>query len=252
MKKLSSDNPFYEFSKIEEKIDLNKYDNKITTFYVAQGLIEIELGSKKLEIKSNEGLLISSKCKIKSIIIKKDTLAFDIISNKKKEDLIFFKDQGDKIDEEKVDLYKTLANHKKVVKPWGYELWIVWLKDYHVLKKIHMKKGFKCSLQFHENKYETNYLVSGKAKILKNFHINKKSSAQEAKELIKDTDLLKDYSKNVDSPFSFTNVPGEIHRVYSLEDYTAFEVSTPELDDVIRIQDDSSRSSGRIVSEHKN
>ena len=73
MKKLSSDNPFYEFSKIEEKIDLNKYDNKITTFYVAQGLIEIELGSKKLEIKSNEGLLISSKCKIKSIIIKKDT-----------------------------------------------------------------------------------------------------------------------------------------------------------------------------------
>ena len=32
MKKLSSDNPFYEFSKIEEKIDLNKYDNKITTF----------------------------------------------------------------------------------------------------------------------------------------------------------------------------------------------------------------------------
>ena len=114
-----------------------------------------------------------------------------------------------------------------------------------------MKKGFKCSLQFHEKKYETNYLLSGKAKIIKNYHIDKKSSADAAKELIKNTDLLKDYSENINSPASFTNIPGEIHRVYSLEDYTAYEVSTPELDDVIRIQDDTSRSSGRITSEHK-
>ena len=52
-------------------------------------------------------------------------------------------------------------------------------------------------------------------------------------------------------PYVFTNVPGEVHRVYSEEDYTAYEVSTPQLDDVVRVQDDSKRASGLIASEHK-
>ena len=68
---------------------------------------------------------------------------------------------------------------------------------------------------------------------------------------LKNIDLIKDYSKHISAPYSFTNVPGEIHRVFSLEDYTAYEVSTPELDDVIRISDDNSRKSGRILKEHK-
>ena len=102
-----------------------------------------------------------------------------------------------------------------------------------------------------KKKYKTNFLTSGRAKILKNFHIDKNSSDIQAKELIKDIDLIKEYSNDVDAPFNFTNVPGEVHRVFSLEDYTAYEASTPELDDVIRIQDDSSRKSGRILSEHK-
>ena len=114
-----------------------------------------------------------------------------------------------------------------------------------------MKKGFKCSLQFHEKKYETNYLTNGKAKVLKNFHIDSKSNENQAKEKIKNIDLIKDYSKDIAAPYSFTNIPGEIHRVFSLEDYTAYEVSTPELDDVVRITDDSGRKSGRIFSEHK-
>ena len=66
-------------------------------------------------------------------------------------------------------------------------------------------------------------------------------------EIIKDVDLIKDYSKDVDAPYYFTNIPGEVHRAFSLEDYTAYEVSTPELDDVIRIQDDSGRKSGKII-----
>jgi hypothetical protein len=251
MKQLSLDNPFYEFSEISGKINLNGYKNKITTFYVVEGSIEIELQSEKINLKSGEGLLVSWKCTIKSIFIEPESLAFHVISNKKKEDLIEIIDLGDAVKEEKVNLYKRLADHKKVVKPWGFELWIVWLKDYHVLKKINMKKGFKCSLQFHEKKYETNFLLSGKAKILKNFHVDKNSTDLEAKEIIKDVDLIKDYSKDVDAPYYFTNIPGEVHRVFSLENYTAYEVSTPELDDVIRIQDDSDRKSGKIISEHK-
>ena len=44
--------------------------------------------------------------------------------------------------------------------------------------------------------------------------------------------------------------PMTIHRMEGVTDITIFEISTPELDDVIRLQDDSSRLSGRIESEH--
>ena len=46
------------------------------------------------------------------------------------------------------------------------------------------------------------------------------------------------------------NKPFEIHRVFSIDSYTAYEASTAELDDVIRIQDDNNRASGFIKSEH--
>ena len=52
---------------------------------------------------------------------------------------------------------------KKVEKGWGHEIWISWFKNYHVLKRIYMIKGNKCSLQYHEKKSETNY------KIISNF-----------------------------------------------------------------------------------
>ena len=42
-----------------------------------------------------------------------------------------------------------------------------------------------------------------------------------------------------------------MHRVYSESDYTAYEVSTPQLDDVIRVKDENKRPSGLIESEHK-
>ena len=41
----------------------------------------------------------------------------------------------------------------------------------------------------------------------------------------------------------WSNIPNEIHRVFSIDDYTAYEASTPELDDVVRIVDDNNRSS---------
>ena len=43
---------------------------------------------------------------------------------------------------------------------------------------------------------------------------------------------------------------GLVHRVIALDDYVAFEISTPEVNDVERMEDDSGRSSGRIASEH--
>ncbi len=248
---LSEKNPFYEFSQIEGDIKVGKYKDTITTFYVVEGKLEIDIDNKKVEINSTEGLLVSSNSIIKNIKKNANTTAFEVISKKKVNQLVEFIDKENEIEEKNITGYKILKNHKKVVKPWGHELWIVWLKDYHVLKKIYMKKDFKCSLQFHEKKYETNHLTFGKAKVLKNFHIDPKSTEEQARLKIENIDLIKDYSKNISAPYSFTNVPGEIHRVFSLEDYTAYEVSTPELDDVVRITDDNNRKSGRINLEHK-
>ena len=248
---LSQDNPYYEFSQIDEMSNIEKYKDNITTFYVLEGKLEFDIDSQKVEINSAEGLLVSSKSIIKNLKKNPGTIAFEVISKKTKSDLIVFIDKENTVVEENVTNFKILKNHKKVVKPWGHELWIVWLKDYHVLKKIYMKKDFKCSLQFHEKKYETNHLTFGKAKVLKNFHIDPSCSEEQARGKIENIDLIKDYSQDISAPYSFTNVPGEIHRVFSLEDYTAYEVSTPELDDVVRISDDNSRKSGRIAAEHK-
>ena len=49
---------------------------------------------------------------------------------------------------------------------------------------------------------------------------------------------------------SFTVIPPRKHRVIALTDLILQEVSTPEVDDVIGIEDDSGRSGGRIDSEH--
>jgi len=248
---LSEKNPYYEFSQIDGSLNIGRYKNSIITFYVVEGSLQFKIDGQKIDINSSEGLLVSANSEINDLSIKEGTIAFEVVSQKTKSELVEFIDKDNQIVEETIKNFKILKNHKKVVKPWGFELWIVWLKDYHVLKKIFMKKDFKCSLQFHEKKYETNHLTFGKAKILKDFHIDPKSDDEQAREKIKNIDLIKDYSKDVIAPYSFTNIPGEIHRVFSLEDYTAYEVSTPELDDVIRIADDNSRKSGRISQEHK-
>ena len=249
---LSSNNPYYKFSFLKKISNPTKYLNKVTTFYVLKGKLSLLIEKEKIEIKETEGIVLSPNLKVDQIHSHDGSEILEVVSDKKNVNLIENIDNGNQLEENLIEKYKILKNHKKVEKPWGYELWLIWLKEYHVLKKIYMKKGFKCSLQFHEKKYETNFLTSGRAKILKNFHIDKYSSDVQAQELIKDIDLIKEFSQDVDAPFNFTNVPGEVHRVFSLEDYTAYEVSTPELDDVIRIQDDSKRKSGRVLSEHNN
>ena len=54
---------------------------------------------------------------------------------------------------------------KKINKPWGYEELIEFNKKY-MFKKLFMKKGHRCSLQFHNKKKETVYVLSGKLKLI--------------------------------------------------------------------------------------
>ncbi len=114
-----------------------------------------------------------------------------------------------------------------VTKPWGWEKWLE-QNDKYVLKLIFMKAGNKSSLQYHNVKKETNYIVSGVAELTRDKEVTRLK-----------TD---DY---------FTIAPPTVHRVEAVTDILMVEASTPEVDDVIRIADDYNRGNGRIESEHK-
>ena len=105
----------------------------------------------------------------------------------------------------------------RVDKPWGYEL--LWARtDRYVGKIIHVNAGHALSLQYHHVKTETVYLASGKVRYE-----------------IKDGDALRSLDL---SPGDRLHIPaGTVHRVTALEDADIFEVSTPELDDVVRLED---------------
>ena len=132
---------------------------------------------------------------------------------------------------------------KKVVKPWGYELWLTGdPSPYFAFKRIFIKAGTKTSLQYHEKKRETNFLIEGEA----NLHYNPDPAtvASEFKPEHVQIEKL--------APGTVVDVmPMSVHRLQALTDILLCEVSTPELDDVVRISDDSGRQDGRVESEHK-
>jgi len=136
----------------------------------------------------------------------------------------------DKIDNEKPD--NLSVSGYRVEKPWGYELWLE-LNEFYAFKLIHMKKGNRCSLQSHEYKIEANYVIEGEAEVL----------------LENDAGELE--SKIYKAGTGWTVPLNRKHRVIARESYTALEVSTPHLNDVIRYQDDTNRKSGKINKEHK-
>lgn len=145
----------------------------------------------------------------------------------------YTKDRIIKIVREK-DIYK-------VTKPWGYELWINGEHPGYVLKKVSIKAGTRTSLQYHRYKHETNVIFSGEA----NIHYKNKI------EIPNDEVGLDDVGTTKVSPITSVYVsPNTIHRVEALTDIVLYETSTPHLDDVIRVQDDTARSNGRISSEH--
>jgi mannose-6-phosphate isomerase len=105
----------------------------------------------------------------------------------------------------------------RVDKPWGYELH--WAKtDRYVGKLIHVDAGHALSLQYHNQKDETIYLASGRML----FEI------KEGEELVK-REMMPGQAVHV--------TPGTVHRMTAISDCDIFEVSTPELHDVVRLED---------------
>ena len=152
-----------------------------------------------------------------------------------------FKHIKDKFIRESLEEYKEPINNAnpdelsvseyRVEKPWGHELWLE-LNEFYAYKLIHMKKGNKCSLQSHDHKIETNYVIEGEAEVL----------------LENDEGVME--SKIYKAGSGWTVPLGRKHRVIARESYTALEVSTPHLNDVVRYEDDTNRASGKIDSEH--
>jgi mannose-6-phosphate isomerase-like protein (cupin superfamily) len=119
-----------------------------------------------------------------------------------------------------------LTGEKKVVlKPWGKEIWLS--LDKFCYKRIYINAGHRTSLQYHNYKSECNYIISGEAKVLIG------ETWYDAK--------ANDY---------FVIKPGVVHRVVAITDIILQEASTNEIDDVIRLEDDTNRPDGRIESEH--
>ena len=110
---------------------------------------------------------------------------------------------------------------QKIEKPWGYE--IIWAKtDKYVGKILHINKEQKLSLQYHEKKMETIYVQDGKLEL-----------------------HLKDQVLILSKGETFHIIPNTIHRFAcpsDVESVELVEVSTPELDDVVRLQDDYGRA----------
>ena len=143
---------------------------------------------------------------------------------------------------------------KLVTKPWGNELWIAdGIRTPYALKRIFFMSGYRSSLQVHQFKHETNYVLTGTGilQLRSQFFDTERYLKSSNQEFIIEKALL----HLIDIPIVAGDVidvkPGQIHRVIAITDLTFIEASTRELDDVIRLADDSSRGHGKINDEHE-
>jgi mannose-6-phosphate isomerase-like protein (cupin superfamily) len=112
-----------------------------------------------------------------------------------------------------------------VDKPWGHEL--IWARtDRYVGKILHVRRGESLSLQYHRVKDETIMVLAGRL-LFEHFSDGEPPHRLEL---------------GPRQPFHIT--PGMRHRMTALEDCDIVEVSTPELDDVVRLEDRYGRAGG--------
>jgi mannose-6-phosphate isomerase len=111
----------------------------------------------------------------------------------------------------------------KVEKPWGHEL--IWAKaEDYAGKLLFVRAGQALSLQFHREKDESWFVLEGKAEL----------ELGEAGQAVLMTEVV-----GPGTAFRFR--PGTVHRVKAVEDTTILEVSTPQLDDIVRLEDSYGR-----------
>ena len=145
-----------------------------------------------------------------------------------------------------VRLMSGRVEQTTVPKPWGHET--IWAKtDRYVGKILHIKAGHALSVQYHNRKDETVYLLSGELK----YWVQASPAAGPRHEPpgphrtagTGETPVagrsaipqMTDVRLTVGEAFRIT--PGTIHYMEAVTDCDVLEVSTPELDDVVRMKD---------------
>ena len=113
---------------------------------------------------------------------------------------------------------------RRVEKPWGYEIWWA-VTDQYVGKILHVNAGERLSLQYHEYKDESCYVLTGRLVLVQG----------------ESEDDLTEREVGVGEVWH--NGPGLIHTIEAIEDADVLEASTPFLDDVVRLQDNYGRQS---------
>lgn len=120
--------------------------------------------------------------------------------------------------------FSTDSFQKRIEKPWGYEIhWVPQDKPY-MGKVLHINEGKKLSLQLHDQKQESWFLIKGRAKVI----------WDNAKGELVETEL--EYGKG------YTCSVGQRHRLAGITDCDIIEVSTPEIGTTYRLEDDYKRT----------
>lgn len=109
---------------------------------------------------------------------------------------------------------------KVVDKPWGREVWLA-VEGEYAGKILEVRKGCRLSLQYHERKKESMFLLEGQAKLT-----------------VDGNEVMLGVGDSV------TIEPEEVHRLEALSDVKVIEISTPQVEDVVRLEDDYGRHKG--------
>ena len=126
---------------------------------------------------------------------------------------------------------EPLHTPKIVEKPWGREIWFADQPAY-AGKLLEVRKGCRLSLQYHERKIETLYLLSGRVRLT----YRATAPGETPTVAVAPADQFEWL------PGRALHVPPRtVHRFEALEDSVLIESSTPDLTDIVRLQDDFSR-----------
>jgi mannose-6-phosphate isomerase len=107
---------------------------------------------------------------------------------------------------------------RRIEKPWGYEIWWAHTEQY-AGKILHVNAGHRLSLQYHNEKDESCYLLSGELLLVQG------TSAEDLNETV------------ISEGHVWRNTPGLVHTIEAIEDADVLEASTSQLDDVVRLAD---------------
>jgi quercetin dioxygenase-like cupin family protein len=112
---------------------------------------------------------------------------------------------------------------RHVAKPWGFEIWWA-LTDSYAGKLLHVEQGHRLSIHHHQRKDESSYVLSGLVRLRTG------------------SDVEQLQTRELGPGGCWRIQPGEVHGLEALETSVLLEVSTPQMDDVVRLFDDYGRA----------